>query len=335
MGNWFNFSKVDEQEATLNIYEDIGMFGITAIDFINELKQFKGRHLDVRINSPGGSVTDGVAIYNALKRHNGGVTVHIDSLAASMASVIAMAGNPVYIADNAMFMIHDPYAGVIGTSEELRKSAKVLDVMKKNLIAAYTKKTGMDEKEISKMMSNETWLDSVEAVALGFADAIEEGVAAAACMTPEIAKARFDKFQNNIMEKETENQEVVEEIKPSEIVEEQPEAETVEVITETPVVAEEAAPVAEASNSLLVAKMQAIVAENAVLKTEVLAMRNDIKMLSALAGVAPANVVPPIGAKSEATDSLMDQFNAIKDPAERTRFFRKHESALKQLSQSK
>ena len=334
MGNWFNFSKVDEQEATLNIYEDIGMFGITAIDFINELKQFKGRHLDVRINSPGGSVTDGVAIYNALKRHNGGVTVHIDSLAASMASVIAMAGNPVYIADNAMLMIHDPYAGVIGTSEELRKSAKVLDVMKKNLIAAYTKKTGMDEKEISKMMTNETWLDSVEAVALGFADAIEEGVAAAACMTPEIAKARFDKFQNNIMEKENQEQEEIVETPAVETVEEQPKEEVIEEQPQAEVV-EEAAPVAEASNSLLVAKMQAIVAENAVLKTEVFAMRNDIKMLSALAGVAPANVVPPIGAKSEATDSLMDQFNAIKDPAERTRFFRKHESALKQLSQSK
>jgi hypothetical protein len=111
-----------------------------------------------------------------------------------MASVIAMAGEPVYMADNSLLMIHNPWTVSMGESKDLRKEADLLDKLKVNLRNAYVRKTGINAEEIGAMMDAETWLDAVEAVALGFADAIEEGVAAAATATPEMLRARFDKF---------------------------------------------------------------------------------------------------------------------------------------------
>jgi len=181
-------------ETTITLYDEIGAFGAGSKQFLGDLAKLAGQHIHLRINSPGGSVIEGTAIYNALRRHKGGVTVHIDALAASMASVIAMAGAPVYIADNALMMIHNPWTVSMGGSEDLRKEADLLDMLKVNLRNAYVRKTGMSETDISAMMDAETWLDAVDAVALGFADAIEEGVAAAATATPENLRARFDTF---------------------------------------------------------------------------------------------------------------------------------------------
>lgn len=189
---WYAFRNATETEVEVYLYDEIGFWGTGAKEFIAELRQHAGKHVHLRINSPGGEVIEGTAIQNALRRHSGGLTVHIDALAASMASVIAMAGNPIFIADNALMMIHDPYTFAAGTSEELRKSADLLDTMKANLVRAYVSKTGMPEKEIEDMMAAETWLGATEAVALGFADAIEDGVQAAASMTPEKARAKFD-----------------------------------------------------------------------------------------------------------------------------------------------
>ena len=181
-------------ETTVTLYDEIGAFGAGSKEFLADLGKLDGQHIHLRINSPGGSVVEGTAIYNALRRHKGGVTVHIDALAASMASVIAMSGSPVYIADNALLMIHNPWTVSMGDSDQLRKEADLLDKLKSTLVNAYTRKTGMEQDQIAEMMDAETWLDAVEAVALGFADAIEEGVAAAATATPEMLRARFDKF---------------------------------------------------------------------------------------------------------------------------------------------
>lgn len=189
---WYAFKNATDSEVEIYLYDEIGFWGTGAKEFIAELRQHAGKHVHLRINSPGGEVIEGTAIFNALKRHAAGVTVHIDAMAASMASVIAMAGNPVFMADNALLMIHDPYTFAEGTSDELRKSADLLDTMKGNLVRAYTGKTGLPEKEIEDMMAEETWLGATEAVALGFVDAIEDGIEAAAHMTPEKARARFD-----------------------------------------------------------------------------------------------------------------------------------------------
>jgi ATP-dependent Clp endopeptidase proteolytic subunit ClpP len=191
---FYALEKTADNETTVTLYDEIGAFGAGSKEFLADLGKLSGQHIHLRINSPGGSVIEGTAIYNALRRHEGGLTVHIDAMAASMASVIAMAGAPVFMADNALLMIHNPWTVSMGESKDLRKEADLLDKLKVNLRNAYVRKTGMDAEEIAQMMDEETWLDAVEAVALGFADAIEEGVAAAATATPEMLRARFDKF---------------------------------------------------------------------------------------------------------------------------------------------
>jgi len=191
---FYALEKSDNGEATIHLYDEVGAFGSGSKEFLADLGKLEGQHIHLRINSPGGSVVEGTAIYNALRRHKGGLTVHIDALAASMASVIAMAGAPVYIADNALMMIHNPWTVSMGDSDQLRREAALLDKLKDSLRNAYVRKTGMEADRIAQMMDEETWLDAVEAVALGFADAIEEGVAAAATATPAQLRARFDTF---------------------------------------------------------------------------------------------------------------------------------------------
>jgi len=194
---WYAFrdSQDDETESVeVSIYDEIGFGGVTAKDFMAELREHKGKHVELRINSVGGSVIEGAAIYNALRRHKGGLTVYVDGLAASMASVIAMAGDKVSIASNALFMIHNPWSMSMGDAEDMRKEADVLDKLKNTLVNAYTRKTGMTAAAISRLMDEETWLDAAESVDLGFADEIEDGIEAAASITPEQARARFANF---------------------------------------------------------------------------------------------------------------------------------------------
>ena len=235
-------------------------------------------------------MVEGTAIYNALRRHEGGLTVHIDAMAASMASVIAMAGEPVYMADNALLMIHNPWTVSMGESKDLRKEADLLDKLKVNLRNAYVRKTGINAEEIGAMMDAETWLDAVEAVALGFADAIEEGVAAAATATPEMLRARFDKFAKA---SSSMNQ--------------------TEVITYTPEVAEQAAEVITAtvvSESAPVEQPATepapeVVAEPAAQEVQVEAQPE----AQAEAPAAPAVEEPQ--ARLAAADSILAKYNAL------------------------
>jgi ATP-dependent protease ClpP protease subunit len=206
---WYAISKTENSapgdSVEVSIYDEIGFGGVTAKDFVAEVGKLKGQHIDLRVNSVGGSVIEGAAIYNALRRHKGGLTVHVDGLAASMASVIAMAGEEVLMADNAMLMMHNPWSMSIGDANDLRKEADVLDKLKKTLINAYTRKTGMDSDEIASLMDAETWLDATQAVAMNFADGIEDGTEAAASITPESARARFDKFSHSMSRKTAKN----------------------------------------------------------------------------------------------------------------------------------
>jgi ATP-dependent Clp endopeptidase proteolytic subunit ClpP len=168
-------------DAEILIYDEIGAFGVTAKQFTDDLKAAgEAKTITLRLNSPGGSVFDGIAIHNALKRHPARTVVHIDGLAASIASVIAMAGDEVAMPENAMLMIHDPSGVVVGTSSDMRSTADALDRIKGGLIAAYRDKTGKPDDEIERLMAEETWLTASEAVALGFADRIEKPVRIAA-----------------------------------------------------------------------------------------------------------------------------------------------------------
>ena len=217
---WYAIQPSDNGEAPgsveISIYDEIGFGGVTAKDFLAEVKRYKGQHIHLRINSVGGSVIEGAAIYNALRRHKGGLTVHVDGLAASMASVIAMAGEEVYIADNAMLMVHNPWSMTMGDADDLRKEADVLDKLKATLVNAYVRKTGMETEDIAQMMDEETWLNATQSVAMGFADEIEDGIEAAASVTPASARARFDTFTNSMARKPAQIK--AEEAAPAEVV---------------------------------------------------------------------------------------------------------------------
>lgn len=133
----------------------------------------KASAIKLRVNSAGGDVIDGFAIYNLLNEHEARVEAEVDALAASMASVIIMAADEIRIASNAMVMIHNPWGWTMGESDDLRRHADLLDKMRENIAAAYVARTGQDRDEVLRMMDEETWLTADEAKKLGFVDIVK------------------------------------------------------------------------------------------------------------------------------------------------------------------
>lgn len=161
---------VDDDEAWL--YEWFEMPSTSPNAFKEELSQYKGKDITVWIDSYGGSVFAAAGIYNALKEHDGKVTVKIDSKAMSAASVIAMAGDEVLMSPMAVMMIHNPLTAAYGNMHDLRKVADILDTIKESIVNAYALKTGRSRNKISQMMDDETWMSANVAVKEGFADGI-------------------------------------------------------------------------------------------------------------------------------------------------------------------
>ena len=144
---------------------------VSPSEILNKLEPLKNsKQIDVRINSGGGEISAGIAIYNALKNHPANITVHIDGMAASIAGVIAMAGDKILIAKNAMFMIHKASAGFWGDSTEFRKMADVLEKYEETIVGTFVDRTGQSEAQIRLLMDEETYLTGEEAVVFGFAD---------------------------------------------------------------------------------------------------------------------------------------------------------------------
>lgn len=143
MKSWYTINARAGGVATVTLYDEIGAFGITARDFAEELSTL-GRvsQIDLHIHSPGGDVFEGLAIYNLLKNHQARIVVTVDGVAASMASVIAMAGDRVRMPENAMMMIHRPRGIAGGESSDIRRYADLMDKLEETLIPAYTAKTG-------------------------------------------------------------------------------------------------------------------------------------------------------------------------------------------------
>lgn len=141
--------------------------------FREELKQHAG-DLTVVINSPGGDVFAGLAIYNALVNHNGNVTVRVDGLAASIASVIAMAGDKIIMSPGSMIMIHRPSVYAAGTVDDMEKAKDVLVKIEEGITPIYAKRTGLSDEKIAELLEAETWMLADKAVELGFADEVSE-----------------------------------------------------------------------------------------------------------------------------------------------------------------
>ncbi|MDP8051047.1 Clp protease ClpP [Pasteurella atlantica] len=191
--NWFSIKAKSKGTAEISIYDEIGMWGVSAKQFSKELMDYGDlKHINLHIHSPGGDAFDGIAIYNLLKNHSAQKTVYIDGLAASMASVIAMAGDKIVMPENAMMMIHKPWGVQGGDAEDMRKYAELLDKVEGSLTSAYINKTGIDENELAEMLSNETWLNGKECLELGFADELAEPVLAMAS----IQSRKLEDYEN-------------------------------------------------------------------------------------------------------------------------------------------
>jgi len=167
-------SDAGTKTGILHLYDGIGPYsGVSAQDFSRSLKSLGDvDYIELHINSPGGSVFDGAAIYNMLIDHKALVDVRIDGLAASIASIIALAGDQITIAKNAMIMVHNPSAMAWGGAADMRKMAGVLDKVKDTLITVYSDRMGLPEDEISQIMNEESWYTAKEAVDAGLADVV-------------------------------------------------------------------------------------------------------------------------------------------------------------------
>ena len=186
---WYNIQNKAGETADIYIFDEIGTYGVTAQDFISEIKGLKDMPINLRINSLGGDVFDGMAMYNVIKRREAKTTVYIEGIAASIATIIALGADEVIMAENSLFMIHNAWGGTSGEAKDMRKTAETLDKITSELTDIYVKKTGLSFEAIADMMDEETWLNAEEAFALGFIDTISDSIKVA-------AKYDVSKFKN-------------------------------------------------------------------------------------------------------------------------------------------
>ena len=187
---WYNIQgKATDAVAEVYIFNEIGAYGITAQDFISEMKEYKDTPVNLRINCIGGDVFDGMAMYNIIKKREAKTTAYIEGIAASMGSVIALAADEVVMAENSLFMIHNAWGGAMGEAEDMRKTASVLEKISGEIASIYKRKTRLSLDRIQDMMDEETWLNAEEAYELGFIDTISDSIKVA-------AKYDVSKFKN-------------------------------------------------------------------------------------------------------------------------------------------
>ena len=193
---WYavNRTKEPDGEAEVTIYDVIGGWGISAQQFVNDLKAIEATRIHLRLNTPGGEIFDGTAIHNALVEHPAEIIVHVDGVAASAGSFIAMSGDEIRMADNAYMMIHNARGGVMGEADDMRRYADLLEKMNGVIAGMYERKTGKPRKHWQALMDDETWFTAEEAKAQGLADVVESPTKKASGV-----KAAFDfKIYNKI-----------------------------------------------------------------------------------------------------------------------------------------
>ncbi len=175
--SWYEIRNAAADVAEIAIYDEIGMWGVSASDFLSALKGITAKAINLFINSPGGEVFDGISIYNQLKAHPAAVNVTVDGLAASSASFIAQAGDTITMAKSATMMIHEPYSMAVGNADDLRKAAEMTDKVGGTIAAIYAERAGGTEADWRAKMADETWYRAQEAVDAGLADGILAGKA--------------------------------------------------------------------------------------------------------------------------------------------------------------
>ena len=199
MKKFWEVKQLANEEADIFIFGEIVSFkwddtDTTAASFQKDLKELgEVNQINLHINSPGGSVFEGIAIGNMLKQHKAHVTAYVDALAASIASVIVASCDEVIMPENSMLMIHNPMMGVFGNASELRKAAEALDQIAGPSVVTYLAKAGdkLTEEKIKEIMDEETWLSANEAYEYGLCDVVEP----ANQMVASISKKLFETYQ--------------------------------------------------------------------------------------------------------------------------------------------
>ena len=181
MKNWYSITNKSDGVLDISLHEEIGMFGISAAEFVQELQAKENvRVINLSIHSPGGSVMDGLAIYNSLKSHPAKVFGRVLGIAASAASFVLMASDVITMPEDAFIMIHNAQGGVMGDAEDMREMADILETVQNTIINIYEKRTGADREAIADMMKVETWMTSVQALEFGFVDTVTDSMDVAA-----------------------------------------------------------------------------------------------------------------------------------------------------------
>jgi ATP-dependent Clp endopeptidase proteolytic subunit ClpP len=173
--SWFRIENRSADVASVYLYDEIGGWGVSAADFVNDLRGIETDTIDLHINSPGGAVFDGMAIFNAIRNHPARVKVVIDGVAASAASFIAMAGDEVVAERNATMMIHDGIGVAVGNAKDLRELSTLLDKFSDNIAAIYAERAGGTTQAWRERMRAETWYSAQEAKDAGLVDEVIGG----------------------------------------------------------------------------------------------------------------------------------------------------------------
>jgi ATP-dependent protease ClpP protease subunit len=172
---WYEITDQADDVAKVWVYEEVGgTFGVDAATFAEELEEITAATIELRINSPGGALFDGIAIYNSLVNHPARVVAYVDSVAASIASVIAMAGDEVVMMPGSQMMIHDALGIEMGNAADMQRMSIFLDRQSDNIADIYRMRAGGEAAEWRELMLAETWMFGREAVDLGLADRVEE-----------------------------------------------------------------------------------------------------------------------------------------------------------------
>lgn len=177
MQTWYNLKADAGKTPVLSIFDDIGAYGVSAKNFLNDLRSVTGDEVAVEINSPGGDFFAGLAIYNGLRASGKKITVKVLGLAASAASLVAMAGDTIEMAENSFFMMHKTLTHMFANADDMRETAEVLDKFDAGLVSIYAKRTGKSAEEITALLETETWMGAQEAVDAGFATSVTPALA--------------------------------------------------------------------------------------------------------------------------------------------------------------
>lgn len=198
--SWYQITNLSDSEVQVSIHDEIGYWGISAQEFMRDWAAIpQNAEITLSINSPGGEVFDGLAIYHTIARDSARVTARIEGWAASAASFIAMAAGKIVMPENAWLMIHNPATGAWGESSDLRSAADLLEKLEQTLVSVYNKRTGLDADEITQMLNSETWMNGADALEKGFVDEVEDAVSMVACASKPAAD-RLRSISANIPE---------------------------------------------------------------------------------------------------------------------------------------